>query len=186
MLRARGHDQRAGLGDAGKGAGDRDMVGWPRRGRGAATASSGWPSRRRRAAATGAIAASAGRLLRARYDTTSAGTSAAATRATVALLVSAHWQNSATFSGWARLARATAGPRGGSASRASTALALGARELAATERAADAVQDLRARIAGASLMAARRFVHCAWNVPPGCGAGKSRKRVQPPASGRVR
>ena len=29
------------------------------------------------------------------------------------------------------------------------------------------------------------FCHWAWKVPPGCGAGKSRKRVQPPASGRL-
>ena len=62
----------------------------------------------------------------------------------------------------------------------------GGETLAATERAADAVQDLAPgrcrRLAHAGLF----FFHWAWNVPPAGGAGRSRKRVQPPASGIVR
>ena len=60
--------------------------------------------------------------------------------------------------------------------------ALIARDLAAAERTPDAVQDLRSRFAHA----ARLFFHCAWNVPPAGGAGRSRKRVQPPARGIAR
>ena len=64
-------------------------------------------------------------------------------------------------------------------------LALLARDLAAAERAADAVQDLRPGRCR-RLAHVRLFFHWVWNVPPAGGAGRSRKRVQPLASGRAR
>ena len=145
MLGPRHHHQGAGLGDAGEGAGDRDLVAAPRRGRAAAPASSGSPSRSRRArrgrhrglgrqVVAREIARDFVRRPRPR-----------ATRATVALLASAHWQNSATFSGCGQL---RAGDRRAARRRGETRLdglaRAGTGELAAPQRAADAVQDLRA------------------------------------------
>ena len=56
-------------------------------------------------------------------------------------------------------------------------------DVAAAQRAPDAAQDL---CPGAGLAHDFLFAQRAWKVPPGSGAGKSRKRVQPEASGRAR